>query len=643
MDTQAAQAEPGPSVGHYGGNLQGQQYTELDQVGPYNLDALEPAWVYRTGDLGQAFSAKGHSLQTHPLYWQGLLFVTTSSNQVIAIDAEHGTERWRFDPELPTEIGYSESASRGVSLWHGTDAECPDRVFIGTLVGTLHALNARTGALCKSFGSNGTVDLSEAARPLAPARPGAVAKVSLGDYSLTSPAVVVGDRLFVGAAIGDNRAVASERGIVRALDARTGNTLWLWDPIPRDPTDPAAASWKYNSAAITGAANAWAPLSADPELGLLYVPTGSASPDFYGGQRLGDNLYANSVVALDLQTGKPIWHQQLVHHDVWDYDTPAQPTLADLTLGTRTVAALLIVTKTGMLYAFDRRTGEPLYPIEERAVPSSDVPGEQLSPSQPFSTVPALADQRALGPEDAFGLLYFDRRSCAKILREYRSEGIFTPPTLNGSVLNPGWAGGANWGGVAVDQERRIAVVAVNQLPGLLRLMPAEGFARPAELAGYDDWQFTRMWGTPYFMARRIFLSPLGLPCTKPPWGKLVAVDLTHGDILWDQPLGTIADLAPAPVPNFEWGVPVLGGALLTRSGLLIIGAAAEHKLRIYNTKTGEFLKSFSLPAAAIAVPMSYQHNGKQYLAIAAGGHSQMGLTRGDYVLAFRLQDESKP
>ncbi|MFK7914154.1 MAG: pyrroloquinoline quinone-dependent dehydrogenase [Pseudomonadales bacterium] len=627
------------AVLHYGGDAGGSQFTPLKQIDRGNVQDLSPAWTARSGDLGADFQRKGHSFQSHPLYWQGLVYYSTSSNLVVAVDAANGIERWRFDPELPRDIGYSESASRGVSFWQGQRSSCPERIFIGTLVGQLHALDAHTGKPCQEFGNGGVVDLGDGAIPAAAPDSASTPAVSPGDYSITSPPVVAGDRLIVGSAIGDNRADATERGVVTALDARTGAVLWRWDPIPRSATDPTWNEWANNAPVVTGSANAWAPLSADPALGLVYVPTGSASPDFYGGARLGDNRYANSVVALEIATGKVRWHQQLVHHDVWDYDTPAQPTLTDLERGAERIEALLITTKTGMLFAFDRATGKPLYPISERPVPGSDVPGEVLSETQPFSSVPALADQRALGPDDAFGLLYLDKQACKRILESYRSEGIFTPPTMAGTIQNPGWAGGANWGGVAVDAQRRIAVVAVNQLPGLVRLIKTSELATVRAAEDLDDWQITVMQGTPYTMARRMFLSPLGLPCIKPPWGKLVAVDLTQGSILWEQPLGTIANLAPAPVPNFNWGVPLMGGALLTRSGLLIIGAAAEHVLRVFDTRSGELLHSIDLPAAAMSVPMSYEHEGVQYIVVAAGGHSAMGLDPGDYLISLRLPD----
>lgn len=610
----------------YGGHG-GQQFTPLEQINGENVDLLTEAWRFRTGDLNQDFRRKSFSFQANPIFWNGMLFISTSANWVIAVDAVTGAERWRFDPEIPTDIGYSESASRGVSIWHGEGGLCPSRIFIGTHVGEVIALDARTGELCTDFGVDGRVDMSKG-----------VGDVDIGDYGITSPPAVMGDQIIVGSAIGDNRAVESERGIVRALDARTGAIRWLWDPIPRNAADPARVTWSGDSANVTGSANAWAPITVDEARGLVFVPTSSPSPDFYGGERLGDNRYANSLVALRGSSGEVVWHQQLVHHDIWDYDVPSQPTLTMLQVEGEPQPAVLVVTKTGMLFGFHRDSGVPLIGLSERAVPDTDVEGEVVSATQPFSEIPPLASQKALTADDAFGIAWFDKRACAETIESFRSEGIFTPPSLRGTILNPSYAGGSNWGGVAVDESRQIAVTNVNQIPALVRLIPRDGLEALQASGELDGWDVSRMAGTPYYMARRIFLSSLGLPCNQPPWGKLVAVDLAARDILWEVPLGTITDIAPAPVPNFEWGVPNMGGPLVTRSGLIVIGAAAEHALRIFDTRTGEQLWHQRLPAAALATPMSYEVDGVQYLAIAAGGHDQLGLDRGDFLMAFRLQ-----
>ena len=610
----------------YGGEG-AQQYTPLTQVNAQNVQQLQELWRFRTGDLGQDFKRKGHSMQANPVLWNRTLYISTSANWVIAVDAATGAEKWRFDAQLPKDISYSESGSRGVSLWHGKADQCPNRVLFGTLVGELIALDATTGELCSDFGVAGRVDLRKG-----------VGQVELGDYSVTSPPAVLGDRIIVGSAIGDNRATDLERGIVRALDARSGEILWLWDPIPKSPEDPATATWQASSNVSTGAANVWAPIVADSTSGLVFASTSSPSPDFYGGERLGDNHYANSVVALDSATGEVVWFRQLVHHDVWDYDIPAQPTLTTITRNGKTYDAVVVVTKTGMLFAFERSTGEPIYAIEERPVPQTDVPGEVTSPTQPFSSIPALADQSALIKDDAFGLLFFDKRSCKKQIDSYRSEGIFTPPSLDGTIMNPGYAGGSNWGGVAVDSKRQIAVTNVIQAPALVRLIPRDELSALRESGDLEGWDIAEQRGTPYYMARRFFLSPIGLPCIKPPWGKLVAVDLDAGDILWEVPLGSTKNLAPKAVPNLNWGVPNLGGAMLTGSGLIVIGAAAEHTLRIFQTETGEQIWSTDLPAAAMSTPMSYELDGKQYIAVVAGGHDQLGMQRGDYLLVYGLR-----
>ena len=608
------------------GNLGGQQYTPSTQINAKNISELQELWRFRTGDLGQGFARKDHSMQANPILWDRTLYISTSANWVLAIDAASGAERWRFDAGLPKQIGYSSSASRGVSLWHGDTPVCPSRVFLGTLVGEVIALDARTGKLCSDFGVDGRVNLSEG-----------VGAVELGQYSVTSPPAVIGDLIIVGSAIGDNRATNLERGIVRALDARTGAVKWLWDPIPNSIEDPARNTWQERSNVSTGAANAWAPLSVDLASGLVFVPTSSPSPDFFGGERLGDNYYANSIVALNAFTGKVAWFQQLVHHDLWDYDVPAQPTVTSITFAGETHDAVVVVTKTGMLFAFDRDTGEPIYAVEERPVPQSDVPGEVTSPTQPFSAVAALANQAPVTPKDAFGIAIFDKLSCKRQIKKFRSEGIFTPPSLDGMIMRPSYAGGSNWGGVAIDPARQIAVTNVNEIPALVRLIPRADLDQLKGAGELKGWQIAEQRGTPYYMARRIFLSPLNLPCTKPPWGKLVAVDLGSGNIVWDQPLGTIKDLAPKIIPNFKWGVPNLGGPMLTGSGLLVIGAAAEHKLRIFQTETGKEIWSTKLPVAAVSTPMSYELDGRQYIAIVAGGNDQLGMERGDYVLVYGL------
>ena len=612
----------------YGGDAGGSKYSTLTQINRDNVDQLEQAWVYQSGETGEGYiNGQALTFEATPVFWQDTLFFNSSFGKAYAVDAATGEELWRFDAGFDRNERFDETAARGVSLWHGDqpDAACNHRILFGTLRGHLHALDALTGKPCKDFGTDGLVDLTVG-----------VGEVEQGSYTLTSPPAIINNTLYIGSAIGDNRKVESEHGIVRALDILSGRILWSWDPIPRSAADPARQTWQGNSADISGGGNAWAPLSVDVERQLVFVPTSAASPDFFGGHRAGDNLYTNSVVALNGRTGEVVWYQQLVHHDVWDYDTPAQPVLVDIDLGKGSVPALLQVTKTGMLYVFDRRTGEPLIPIEERPVATDGVADETLSETQPFSTLPPLASQREITPDDAFGIAFFDKRACAERIEQYRTGSIFTPPSLAGTLMNPGYAGGMNWGGVGVDAESGLAVSFVNELPAIVRLVPRAEFDINNRSEGFDA---ARMDGTPYIMERTPFLSALGLPCTQPPWGKLVAMDLRKREIAWSVPLGTIADLAPAAVPNFAWGVPGMGGPLITAGRLVFIGAVAEHKFRAIDLMSGRELWQGELPRAGMASPMTYTSKGKQYVVIAAGGHAQVTDQTGDYLVAFALPD----
>ena len=612
----------------YGNDEGGSKFSPLSQITPENVAELKEAWTYHTGDTAEGFLGISLSFQATPVFWDRKLYVITAHGYVSAIDAVTGEEIWRHESELPRDRYFSESAARGVTLWHDAHPSgqaCDHRVIFGNLAGNIHVLDALTGAHCNDVANGGVINLRAS-----------LGVEEIGDYSVTSPPALYKDLFIIGSSIGDNRQVDVEKGIVRAFDVRSGALIWYWDPIPRDPNDPAASSWSESSRQITGGANAWAPISVDSGLGLVYVPTSSPAVDFYGGNRPGDNNYANSVVALSATTGEIVWHQQLVHHDVWDYDTPAQPVLVDLDLGHGTVPALVQVTKTGMMYVFDRRDGNPLIPIEERAVPQNGVPGEQLSPTQPFSTLPPMAEHAPITEEDAFGVIYFDKLGCQNRIRRHRSEGIFTPPSLEGTILRPGYGGGINWGGVAVDTERNVAVSFVNDLPAVVRLVPREEFDpdnRP------EDMGWSRMSGTPYIMQRDILTSFLGLPCTQPPWGRVVAMDLDAREILWETEIGTVRDLTPAMVPNLKYGIPGMGGALLTGSGLVFIGAIAEHSIRALDTQSGEVLWRAELPWAGMASPMTYEVDGVQYVAISAGGHSQVTPKTGDAVVAFRLEN----
>ncbi len=551
---------------------------------------------------------------------------------MVALDPASGRELWRYDPKIERGRRYAEATSRGVSAWRDPEAlagaACALRIFIGTLDGRLIALDGASGEPCADFGSGGAVDLARDVRP-----------TEAGQYAVTSPPAIAGDLVITGSAIGDNRAVELELGTVRAFDARTGARRWTWEPIPRAEGDPAHADWRSTQAARTGAANAWSILSVDPERDLVFVPTGAPSPDFYGGERLGDNRYANSVVALRASTGELVWARQLVHHDLWDYDVSSQPVLVDLARDGQRVPALIQATKMGLLFTFERTSGEPWFAIEERPVPQGGVAGEQLSLTQPFPTAPPpLVSQAPVTPADAWGLILWDQWRCRQLIGRYRSEGIYTPPSLEGTIMNPGYAGGVNWGSLAFEPERQLAIVNAMQVPMVVTLVPRDGFATMAGSGKFENSEFGRQQGTPYGMRREVLLSPLGIPCTAPPWGTLSAVDMAAGKIRWQVPLGTTRRKAPFAL---RWGMPNMGGPIVTAGGLIFIAAATDDMLRAFDVDSGEELWRAELPAGGQATPMTYQleATGRQYVVIAAGGHGPLDTTRGDHVVAFALPD----
>ena len=405
-----------------------------------------------------------------------------------------------------------------MSLWVDAasppEAACHARIYAPTLDGRLLALNARTGQLCADFGDRGAVNLLQDVR----------SQFQKGDewrdYLVTSPPAILNDKVIVGSSIGDNRAVLEELGTVRAFDARSGRLVWSWDPIPRDASNPVYKEWQPESLRNASAANAWAPLSVDSARHLVFVPTGSVSPDFFGGERPGDNRWANSVVALDGDTGQLRWGQQLVHHDLWDYDVASQPTLADLVHDGKHVDAVIQATKTGFLFTFDRASGAPVFPIVERPVSQDGVPGEYPSPTQPYPIAPpALSRQSPITPDDAWGVAWFDTRACRKRIESYRSQGMFQPPSLKDSLMQPGNAGGSNWGGIAFDPRRQIAIANTINLPFVVALVPRADLHSQATSKDFAEFDFARQAGTPYGMRRGVFKSNLGIPCVKPPWG----------------------------------------------------------------------------------------------------------------------------
>lgn len=617
-----------PGWTHYGGGPGGMKYSEADQITPKNVKKLKVAWKLRTGDLGEGFVGRERmASESTPILIGRTLYVTSPLGVVVAADAATGEIKWRFDPEIKKDQYYGETTNRGVSSWIDTAADknapCRHRIFHGTLEGFIYALDGVTGKPCDGFGMSGRVDMKEGINNRDP-----------GQYTITSPPVIFRDLVITGSAIGDNRAADQELGLVRALDARTGEVRWTWDPLPRDPSDPNHDQWDPEQAARTGSANAWPPLSLDEKRDMVFVPTGSASPDFYGGERLGNNLYANSLVALRASTGEMIWYQQLVHHDLWDYDLPAQPLLTDLMRGGEMIPAVIQVTKMGLVFTFNRITGEPIFEIEERPVPQTDVPGEVTSPTQPFPVAPPpLVDIKPLTADKAWGFTFWDKGKCKEKIAALRSDGIYTPPSLQGTVFWPSYAGGANWGGMAFDPERQIGIVNVNQFPAMVTLAPITELKRRYKRE-FEGFELAGQQGTPYGMARNLLMSPFGAPCSKPPWGKLVAVDMSAGRILWDKKLGNTRKIAPI---SLGLGVPNIGGGVITKSGLFFISATTDGYFRAFDVKTGKMLWRKSLPTGAPASPMTYMLDGKQYVVISAGGRPSTGSEIKDYVVAYTL------
>jgi quinoprotein glucose dehydrogenase len=603
-----------------------------------NVSRLQVAWTYRTGEADARFStARPASFEATPLVVDGTMYVGTPLGRVIALDQATGRERWVFDPKIARDIPYSDFANRGVSSWLDeaapTEATCRRRIYAATAASQLIALDARDGAPCRDFGTNGIIELKAGLR-IPPFEPQA--------YSITSPPVAVNGVVITGSSIGDNSRPDPASGEVRAYDARTGRLRWTWDPIPQDPSDPAYPQWRGAVAHKGGGANAWSRLVADAERDLVFVPTGSAAPDYYGALRLGDNRYANSIVALRATTGRLVWAFQTVHHDLWDYDNASPSALVTVMRSGVAVPAVVQATKTGMLFVLERDTGRPIFPIEERAVPPSDVPEEQASRTQPFTALTPPLSPHRFTVDQVWGVTDADRDACRAAIAPLRNEGIFTPPSTRGTLLMPARIGGVNWGGVAIDEPRQMAIVAVNRIAEMVQLIPREGFdlqrARAEEMPRLgDDFEYNMMRGTPFVMRRRLLLAPSRLPCTPPPFGALVAVDLKTGRRKWEVPLGSMTsvlspDLINATRPN--WGSVNLGGAVATSGGVVFIGAALDRRLHAFDVETGRERWHAELPASAKATPTTYRlPSGVEYVAVAVGGGGAWGT--GDYVIAF--------
>jgi quinoprotein glucose dehydrogenase len=616
----------------YGHDAGGMRCSPLVAINRENVSKLKIAWVFHTGDISDGSGNRKRSgFETTPLMVDGMLYLTTPFNRVIALDPETGIQRWAYDPKTELTWNYGDGLiNRGVATWLDTSKAATKpgtpgrrRIFEATLDARLIAVDAATGKPCEDFGQKGQVSLRNVPRYIP------------GQYHMTSPPTVIDDLVVVGSAIDDNSKVDMPSGVVRAFDVRSGALRWSWDPIPPNQSAPtpdgSGKAWR------TGAGNAWSVMAVDPERHLVFLPTGSASPDYYGGLRPGDNKWANSIVALHSRTGELAWGFQLVHHDLWDYDCASPPLLTTLEHNGRKVPVVVQGNKTGMLFVLKRETGEPIFPVKERAVPASDVPGEAASPTQPFPVAPPPLVPQKLDLGQAWAVNDAQRQTCLARLQALRNEGIFTPPSLQGTLVVPGNVGGLNWSGYAFDPKRNLLVANVNNLPAQVRLVPRAEFSERKRRT--ESGEYTEQAGCPYGLFRNFLQADSNLPCSPPPWGMLTAVDLAEGKIRWQIPLGDMAALAKNH-PGLPPGAISLGGPIITAGGLIFVAGTLDPFIRAFDIETGKELWKAELPASGAATPMTYQvtAGGKQFIVIAAGGHAKVTEeAQSDSLIAFAL------
>jgi len=579
----------------------------------------------RPRDVGET------TYEATPLKIGDTLYLCTPHSWALALDADTGAVRWRFDPGAGMEPQRQHQSCRGLS-WFADPAAanggaCATRVFLASADAKLHALDAASGRHCEDFADHGVLDLTHN-MPFKQA----------GYYYSTSPPLVAAGKVIVAGAVNDNYAVDSPSGVIRAYDARSGALLWNWDsgnPARTAPLDPANPAQVYTASSP----NSWAVASADEALGLAYFPMGNRTPDQLGMYRSpAEEKYASSVVALDLASGQARWVHQFVHHDLWDMDTPAQPSLLDLDLPQGRTPALVIPTKQGDVYVLDRRDGRALLPAGERAAPQgTEIPGQTVAARQPYSAL--SFEPPPLREADMWGASLVDQMLCRIQFRRLRYEGRYTPPSLRGSLVYPGNFGTFNWGGVAVDPQRQVMFGMPTYLAFVSTLVPRAQLQGQAMNTGEHGLNENK--GADYAVELKPFMSPIGVPCQVPPWGTIAAADLRTGKIAYQYRNGSIRDLSPVPVP-IRLGVPGIGGPLLTAGGVVFMAAAVDDNFRAYDLASGKVLWNVRIPAGGQATPMTYlDSQGRQMVLLVAGGHGSIGTRPGDYVLAYRLENGS--
>jgi quinoprotein glucose dehydrogenase len=634
MNGQTASATPdiqeaGDEWPAYGGSEAGDRYSSLTQITPENVGNLKVAWTYHTKDIRGPNDPIESTYEVTPLKVGDSLYLCTPHDHVIALDAETGAEQWQYDPQIKELQTLQHLTCRGVS-YHDSGAagaapgDCAKRIFLPTADARLIALDAGTGKPCEGFGDHGQVNLWIGMPKLQP-----------GFYYSTSAPAITRNLVIVAGNVTDNASTYEPSGVVRAYDVETGRLVWNWDSGNPDDTAPLAPGETYTP----NSPNSWSTASVDETLGMIYLPMGNAPPDQWGAKRTpNDEKFSAAIVALDLATGKVRWVYQTVHHDLWDMDIGSQPSLVDLDTPDGKVPALVAPTKRGDLYVLDRRTGQPLIPTPEQPVPQGAAAGDHVSPTQPFSMLSFKPEP--MEEKDMWGVTPFDQIACRIQFKKLRYEGMFTPPSVQGSLVYPGNLGGFDWGGIAVDPERQIAFANPDYMAFVSRLIP-----QSAELPADFEAKINREnvgaspnFGVPFKVDLHPFLSPLGLPCQSPPWGYVAGVDLKNSQIVYQHKNGTVRDSAPVPLP-FKMGVPALGGPIMTAGGVAFMSGTLDYYIRAYDVATGKQLWEDRLPAGGQATPMTYMSakSGRQFLIVVAGGHGSLPTKPGDSVIAYAL------